>query len=116
MAVQYKDYYETLGVQRSATDDQIRDAYRKLARKHHPDVNPGDKSAEERFKDINEAYEVLSDAEKRKRYDQLGANWRAGADFTPPPGGNGTRFEYCDFGDIFSQGGRGDFSDFFESM
>jgi curved DNA-binding protein len=72
-----------------ATEDEIRKAYRKLARKHHPDVNRNDKAAEERFKEINEAYQVLSDPEKRKRYDQLGANWKAGSDFTPPPGSAG---------------------------
>jgi DnaJ-class molecular chaperone len=114
MAVKFKDYYEVLGVPRTATEDEIRQEYRKLARKHHPDVNPGDKSAEDRFKEINEAYEVLSDPEKRKRYDQLGSNWRAGADFTPPPGADGMR---VDFGDIFGRnGGSGGFSDFFESV
>src|SRR5580700_8522102 len=101
MAVKFRDYYEVLGVPRTATEDDIRKEYRKLARKHHPDVNPGDKSAEERFKEINEAYEVLSDAEKRKRYDQLGANWKAGADFTPPGGGNGRVDFSGGFGDIF---------------
>ena len=73
----FKDYYSTLGVAKTATAKEIKAAYRKLARKHHPDVNPGDKSAEGRFKDLNEAYEVLGDADKRKKYDELGANWRA---------------------------------------
>ena len=86
MPVKFRDYYEVLGISKTATEDEIKKAYRKLARKHHPDVNPGDKSAEDKFKEINEAYEVLSDADKRKRYDQLGPNWKAGADFTPPPG------------------------------
>ena len=86
MAVKFKDYYDVLGVPKTASEDEIRKAFRKLARKYHPDVNPGDKSAEEKFKEINEAYEVLSDADKRKRYDELGPNWKAGADFTPPPG------------------------------
>jgi len=72
----YKDYYKILGVQRSASQDDIKKAFRKLARKHHPDVNPGDKKAEERFKEINEAYEVLSDPEKRQKYDTLGPNWQ----------------------------------------
>src|ERR1700676_2318029 len=116
MAVKFKDYYDVIGVPRTATADDIRKEYRKLARKYHPDVNPGDKSAEEKFKEVNEAYEVLSDPDKRKRYDQLGANWKAGADFTPPPppGGNG-QFEYGDFGDVFG-GGQSGFSDFFESL
>ena len=74
--MEFKDYYATLGLSKTATDKEIKQAYRKLARKHHPDVNPGDKSAESRFKEINEAYEVLGDSEKRKKYDELGANWR----------------------------------------
>jgi curved DNA-binding protein len=116
MAVKFKDYYDVLGVPKTASEDEIRKVYRKLARKYHPDVNPGDKSTEEKFKEINEAYEVLSDSDKRKRYDDLGPNWKAGADFKPPPGweragGNGAGFE-----SIFGAGGAGDFSDFFESL
>jgi curved DNA-binding protein len=74
--MEFKDYYATLGVAKAATDKEIKQAFRKLARKHHPDVNPGDKAAETKFKEINEAYEVLGDPEKRKKYDELGANWR----------------------------------------
>jgi curved DNA-binding protein len=74
--MEFKDYYQTLGVAKSASEKEIKQAYRKLARKHHPDVNPGDKTAEARFKEINEAYEVLGDPDKRKKYDELGANWR----------------------------------------
>lgn len=73
----FKDYYATLGVTKASTEKEIKQAFRKLARTHHPDVNPGDKQAELRFKDINEAYEVLGDPAKRKKYDELGANWRA---------------------------------------
>jgi DnaJ-class molecular chaperone len=74
--MEFKDYYSTLGVAKTATEKEVKQAYRKLARKHHPDVNPGDKSAESRFKEINEAYEVLGDPVKRKKYDELGSNWR----------------------------------------
>src|SRR5438045_649551 len=72
----FKDYYSTLGVAKTATEKEIKQAFRKLARKYHPDVNPGDKASEARFKELNEANEVLSDPEKRKKYDELGANWR----------------------------------------
>ena len=125
MAVKFRDYYKTLGVARDATDDQIKSAYRKLARKHHPDLNPGNKNAEERFKEISEANDVLSDPEKRRRYDALGANWKSGMDFTPPPGGGGgyTRVNVEDLGDLFGRrggagggGGFGGFSDFFETL
>jgi DnaJ-class molecular chaperone len=117
MAVKYQDYYEILGVARTATADEIKKAYRTLARKYHPDVNPGDATAEEKFKEIGEAYAVLSDPEKRKHYDQLGANWKAGADFTPPPGWEGGRVDISDLGDLFGAGrGMGGFSDFFEML
>src|SRR5436853_7466496 len=72
----FKDYYATLGVPKTATAKELKQAFRKLARKHHPDVNPGDASAEAKFKELNEAYEVLGDPEKRKKYDELGSNWR----------------------------------------
>ena len=99
--MEFKDYYKTLGVAKSATEKEVKQAFRKLARKLHPDVNPGDKAAEAKFKEINEAYEVLGDPEKRKKYDELGANWRlyeqAGAQGGPNPfaggwnvGGTGT--------------------------
>jgi DnaJ-class molecular chaperone len=91
--MEFKDYYATLGVQKSATEKEIKQAFRKLARKHHPDVNPGDKAAEAKFKEINEANEVLSDPDKRRKYDELGANWRAyeqaGAGGAGGPGAQG---------------------------
>ena len=77
MAVDYKDYYQILGLSKTATEKEIKAAYRGLARKYHPDVNPGDKSAEEKFKDVGEAYEVLSDADKRSKYDQFGDQWKS---------------------------------------
>ena len=122
MAVQFRDYYEALGVNKNASDDEIKSAFRKQARKYHPDVNPNDKSAEEKFKEINEAYEVLSDPEKRKRYDTLGPNWKAGEEFRPPPGWQQeSRVDFGDMGDIFGGaggrgGGAGGFSDFFETL
>jgi curved DNA-binding protein len=124
MPVQYKDYYQSLGVPRNASDADIKKAFRKLARQYHPDVAKNKKQAEEKFKEVNEAYEVLGDPAKRKKYDELGPNWNSGADFRPPPGwetfgrsgargtsGRGSRGE--DFDVHF--GGTG-FSDFFEQL
>lgn len=124
--MEFKDYYKILGVEKSATQDEIKKAYRKLAMKYHPDRNSGNKSAEEKFKEITEANEVLSDPEKRKKYDTLGANWKqyqhAGTgfdDFFSQFGGSrkqgGATYEFSgDFGDLF--GNLGGFSDFFESF
>lgn len=117
--LKFKDYYQTLGVTRSATQQEIKSSYRKLARKHHPDANKGDKASEEKFKEISEAYEVLKDPEKRKRYDMLGSNWKAGADFKPGSEGGFGGFDF-DFGN-FQKGaggssGGGGFSDFFEAL
>jgi len=128
MAVKFRDYYEVLGVARGATDDEIKKSFRKLARQYHPDVAKTKKGAEEKFKEINEAYEVLSDPEKRKKYDELGPNWKQGAEFHPPPGwqqefrqgrpssggagnagGPGGAYE-------FEFGGTTGFSDFFEQL
>jgi len=119
--MKYLDYYAVLGVPRDASADDIKKAFRKLARQYHPDVSksPG---AETKFKEINESYEVLSDPEKRKRYDALGHNWKSGQDFTPPPGwggfegassgpGGGIHFEFGG-----APGAGGDFSDFFSAM
>ena len=83
--MEFKDYYTTLGVAKTASQKEIKQAFRKLARKSHPDVNPGDKTAESRFKELNEAHEVLGDPEKRRKYDELGANWRM-YEQGPPPG------------------------------
>jgi len=122
MPVRYKDYYEILGVPRTASEAEIKKAFRKLAREFHPDVAKNKKQAEEKFKDINEAYEVLSDPQKRKKYDELGPNWSSGSEFRPPPGwesysstggfpGRGPRGEEYEF----HFGGTG-FSDFFEQL
>jgi len=123
-----KDYYKILGISRTATDKDVKAAFRKLARQHHPDVNPGNKSSEGKFKEVNEAFEILSDPEKRKKYDQYGENWQYGDQMAEaarqqqPPGGGwnfnqsqggpqGTSFEQGDlegiFGDLFSGRGAG---------
>jgi curved DNA-binding protein len=121
MAVQFRDYYETLGVAKTASEDEIRSAFRKLARKYHPDVAKDKKTAEEKFKQINEAYEVLSDPEKRRKYDELGANWNQPGGFQPPPqwgGGQAGGFHTYggeNGGVEFEFGGTG-FSDFFETF
>ena len=132
--MEFKDYYSTLGVAKTATEKEVKQAFRKLARKHHPDVNPGDKSAEAKFKEINEAYEVLGDPEKRKKYDDLGANWRmyeqagAGAPGGGSPFGGGATWGFNTGGgeggfrtmtedemrDMF--GGDSPFSDFFQTF
>ncbi len=125
--MEFKDYYKILGVDKNADAEAIKKAYRKLAAKYHPDKNPGNKTAEDRFKGINEANEVLSDPEKRKRYDQLGEHWNDPGFQNGYPGGPGGReregaaggrrrsqtFTQEDLGDIF--GGGGSFSDFFET-
>ena len=117
--MEYKDYYEILGVKRDASEAEIKSAYRKLARKYHPDVNKT-KEAESKFKDINEAYEVLSDKAKRQRYDSLGSNWQGGQSYTPPPGfeqfnfGGGNGGAYQSFN--FNGQDLGGFSDFFSSL
>ncbi|MGP8200610.1 MAG: DnaJ C-terminal domain-containing protein [Limisphaerales bacterium] len=125
MPVEFKDYYKVLGVARTASGDDIRKAFRKLARQYHPDVAKDKKGAEEKFKEINEAYEVLGDADKRKKYDQLGADWKTGGARPGPggqpyqsyswrsgePGGEGFEFGGTGFSDFFEQffggGGRG---------
>jgi curved DNA-binding protein len=113
--MRFKDYYQVMGVARTATQDEIKRAYRKLARKYHPDVSK-EKNAEERFKELQEAYEVLKDAEKRAAYDQLGADWRQGQEFRPPPDwGKGFEFSRGRTGSAGSAPGA-DFSDFFSEL
>jgi curved DNA-binding protein len=122
--MEYKDYYKVLGVERKATQDEIKKTYRKLAMKYHPDQNPGNKPSEEKFKDINEAYEVLSDPKKRSRYDQLGESynqWQSGGGnpgnfnwndwSTRQPRGRANPVDMGDYDEVF-----GGFSDFFSTI
>ena len=128
--MEFRDYYQTLGVKKSASQDEIKKAYRKLARKYHPDVNPDDPNAEEKFKNINEAYQVLSDADKRQKYDQFGSQWKQyqqtggqPEDFDwsqwatrgQPGGAQYRTVSQEDFEQMFG-GGLGGFSDFFETL
>ena len=115
MPVEFKDYYATLGVPRTASDQDIKKSFRKLAREFHPDVAKDKKTAEEKFKEINEAYEVLSDPDKRKKYDQYGSTWKEGGGYQPPPGGQGARSAGGAQSQEFHFGGTG-FSDFFEQL
>ncbi len=127
--MEYKDYYKILGIERKATKEEIKRSYRQLALKFHPDHNPGDKQAEEKFKEINEAYQVLSDSDKRARYDQLGdsySQWqhrgRSPGSFnweewsTPSQGPGGVRVEVGDLEDILGMSGLGGFSEFFRRI
>lgn len=128
--MEYKDYYKVLGLERNASQEEIKKRYRKLARECHPDTCTDDPGAEKRFKEVNEAYEVLGDTEKRQRYDALGSNWQDGQSFRPPPGfenifgeeffrGQGARQGGRTFSFEFGPGtggGGGGFSDFFESL
>ncbi|MFP4630030.1 MAG: DnaJ C-terminal domain-containing protein [Desulfohalobiaceae bacterium] len=116
MSVEYKDYYEILGVSRDASQEEISKAFKKLARKYHPDLNPNDEESERKFKEVNEAYEVLKDPEKRKRYDQLGSDWEHGQNFEPPPGFENVRFTFGGGGPGGAGQFGGEFSDFFETL
>ncbi|MCE5323573.1 DnaJ domain-containing protein [bacterium] len=110
MATNYKDYYKILGVDRNASEKDIKSAYRKLARKYHPDVNPGDKSAEEKFKEVSEAYEVLVDKDKRAKYDQFGQYWEQAGQAGPGPGAGYPCGDFTfDFGGFDQRGQRVDF-------
>ncbi len=112
--MEYKDYYKVLGVDRDISQAELKKSYRKLARKYHPDVSK-ESNAEERFKEVNEAYEVLGNEENRTQYDNLGANWKNGQNFNPPPG-HGGGFDFNQFGQGGRAAGGEGFSDFFESM
>ena len=119
MAVDYKDYYKILGLPKTATEKEIKSAYRKLARQYHPDVNPGDKGAEDKFKEVGEAYEVLSDGDKRAKYDQFGDQWKSysqgGGPAPGTPGGGTTTGSYAEY-DFGGAGGAGGIDDFLSSL
>jgi len=117
VVARYHDYYRILGVARKATAEEIHRAFLRLARKHHPDLHPGDKKAEERFKEISEAYEVLGDRQKRRRYDSLGGDWKAGRVFTPPSGWRSRFGRGARRGQVkVATRGRSRFSDFFQTF
>jgi molecular chaperone DnaJ len=111
-----KDYYQILGVNKNASEKEIKQAYRRLARKHHPDLNPDDKSAEAKFKEINAAYEVLSDPEKRKKYDQFGDQWEYAEQFAKSGGQERVRWDFGGGGKTFEYGDLSDFGDIFSSL
>jgi len=111
-----KDYYQILGVSRNASEKEIKQAYRRLARKHHPDLNPGDKSAEAKFKEINAAYEVLSNPEKRKKYDQFGEQWEYAEQFAKSGGQERVRWDFGKGGTTFEYGDLSGFGDIFSSL
>lgn len=111
-----KGYYQILGVNRNASEKEIKQAYRRLARKYHPDLNPNDKSAEARFKEINAAYQVLSDAEKRKKYDQFGDQWEYAEQFAKSGGQERVRWDFGRGGTTFEYGDLSDFGDIFSSL
>lgn len=112
--MEYKDYYKILGVNKQSTKDEIKKAYRRMARKYHPDVSK-EPNAEEKFKEAKEAYEVLSDPEKRRTYDSLSQQWQGGQNFTPPPNWE-EQFSYSGPGDSFGGADASDFSDFFSQL
>ena len=118
--MQYRDYYKILGVSKNATQDEIKKSFRKLAKKYHPDANPGDKKAEEKFKEVNEAYEVLGDPEKRKKYDRFGVNFRNGMDFDPSQFGHyqyrTSNSGFSDFFNMFFGDGGIDIDELFGGM
>jgi len=113
--MEFVDYYRILGIEKSSSEKDIKNAYRKLARKHHPDLNPNDKEAHKRFQQINEANEVLSDPEKRKKYDQYGKDWKHADQFEEARNQRGQHGQHSGF-ENFQDFGGGDFSEFFESM